>query len=105
MTFALRLDMFGLRYSLLVAVAVDAMVIGSLAGCSGSSSRVMEASAGTNAEGPTSQPILSTFEDLANTRFAPIKGDPYQPLHAVKIAIPKVEGGTAVWGATGRDQQ
>jgi hypothetical protein len=93
------------RYSVLLLVAVAAVLSGGVAGCSRPPSRAIASSAGADPEAAVSPPMLSTFEDLANTRFAPVTPDPYEPPHVVKIPIPKLEGGSAVWGATGRDQQ
>src|SRR5712692_2463356 len=87
--------MLGSRYSVLLAVAFGAILLGCLDGCSRPSSRAFAASAGAEQEATTSQPILSSFEDLANTRFAPVRPDPYEPPRVVKIPIPKIEGVSA----------
>jgi hypothetical protein len=97
--------MLGPRYSRLLALTAETIFLGCLVGCSGQPSRAIAASSETISGAANPQPVLSTFEDLANTRFTPLSRDPYEPPQVVKIPIPKLEGGSAVWGSTGRDQQ
>lgn len=48
--------------------------------------------------------VLTTYEDLVNTRFGP-PVDSNGRLEVSQIPLPKLEGAYAIWGSTGRDHR
>src|SRR5438034_1329542 len=96
-------------YPLIVAAAV---IAGGFQGCSKPHAASTIAGAMTAGQttkhadaSNTPRTVLSSYEDLANTRFGPLPGDLHKPPQVAEIPLPKVLGLYAIWGSTGRDHR